>query len=52
MRNLLNRALFRVRWLGMSERSRYALLWSRTRENLEDECFARGQWLQRSYRTE
>jgi hypothetical protein len=25
-------ALFRIRWLTMSERQRYAYLWSRTKE--------------------
>jgi hypothetical protein len=34
MRKLKQKILFRVRWLAMSERGRYAYLWARTRENI------------------
>jgi hypothetical protein len=34
MRDLTQKILFRLRWLTMSERGRYAYLWARTRENL------------------
>ncbi len=35
MKDITQKILFRVRWLGMSERSRYAYLWARTKENLQ-----------------
>jgi hypothetical protein len=35
MKDLTQKILFRVRWLTMSERGRYAYLWARTRENLQ-----------------
>ena len=34
MRNIIERINFRIRWLLMSEKSRYAYLWSRTLEHL------------------
>ncbi len=35
MKDITQKILFRVRWLAMSERSRYAYLWAGTRENLQ-----------------
>jgi hypothetical protein len=34
MKYFTRKVLFRVRWLAMSERGRYAYLWARTRENM------------------
>jgi hypothetical protein len=34
MRNSMQKILFRLKWLAMSERGRYAYLWARTRENM------------------
>jgi hypothetical protein len=34
MKKLKQKILFRVKWLAMSERGRYAYLWARTRETL------------------
>jgi hypothetical protein len=36
MRNIIERINFRIRWLLMSEKSRYAYLWSRTLEHLSE----------------
>ena len=35
--NYLKRALFRLRWLGMSDRERYAYLWRQTRDSMSCE---------------
>jgi hypothetical protein len=32
--NYIKRALFRLRWLAMSDRERYAYLWRQTRESM------------------
>ena len=34
MKNYSRKIVFRLKWLAMSERNRYAYLWFRTRENL------------------
>ena len=34
--NYIKRALFRIRWLAMSDRERYAYLWEQTRESLHN----------------
>jgi hypothetical protein len=34
MKNKMQRIMFSIRWLGMSERARYAYLWARTEEHL------------------
>jgi hypothetical protein len=34
MKVLTKKVMFRVKWLAMSERGRYAYLWARTRETL------------------
>ena len=34
MRYFKQKILFRLKWLTMSEKGRYAYLWARTRENL------------------
>jgi hypothetical protein len=34
MRNMINRALFQLRWLFMRPERRYAYLWNRTRESM------------------
>jgi hypothetical protein len=33
LRKTIRRVAFRMKWLTMSERSRYAYLWARTQEN-------------------
>lgn len=35
--NCIKRALFRLRWLAMSDRERYAYLWRQTRESIYSE---------------
>jgi hypothetical protein len=34
MKVYAQKVLFRVKWMAMSEKGRYAYLWARTRENL------------------
>jgi len=34
MKNYSRKILFRLKWMAMSEKGRYAYLWSRTREDL------------------
>jgi|GEM_PF-6160109 len=36
--NRIDRIMFRIRWLMMSERGRYAYLWSRTKDLDKTEC--------------
>jgi len=33
----IKKALFRIRWLAMSDRERYVYLWGRTRESMYNE---------------
>ena len=33
MKTKMRKAVFRVKWIMMSERSRYAYLWARSEEN-------------------
>ena len=35
--NYIKRALFRLGWLAMSDRERYAYLWRQTRESIYNE---------------
>ena len=37
MGSIIEKITFRFKWLVMSEKSRYAYLWARTREQLETE---------------
>jgi hypothetical protein len=34
MRDMINQAIFRIRWLFMGQERRYAYLWNRTRESM------------------
>ena len=33
----VKRTLFRIKWLAMSEKDRYAYLWKQTRESMQNE---------------
>ena len=39
--NRIKKILFRIRWLTMSDRDRYAYLWSRTRNSLQTSSMQR-----------
>ena len=52
MKRNVDKFLFRIRWLAMSERSRYAFLWARTKEHLETGYLNRDEWLEKSFKPE
>jgi|GEM_PF-670575 hypothetical protein len=52
MKRTIDRMIFRIRWLVMSEKSRYAYLLARTKEHLGNGYLTREQWLQKSFKPE
>ena len=52
MKRAVSKLTFRIKWLAMSERSRYAYLGTRTQGLLKQDDLTGNQWLQKSYKPE